>query len=703
MAHELEPVFNPNSVAIIGASRREGSIGWQVTKNMIVGGFEGPIYPINPGASEILGLKAYPSILDVPGPVDAAVYCVPADKVLDAARQCAKKGVKGHIVITSGFAEVGNRKDEDELTRIARESGGRVIGPNIVGIMSNPRKANASFAPVLPYPGHTALVSQSGALIIALDTVTFARKYGISSMISLGNMADVDFADCIDFYAQDPNTTCIALYVEGVKQGYRFLKAGQRAGKPIVAVKAGVSAHGAAAAASHTGSLAGSARVYEAAFKQAHVIWAHDLEDLLNRGQALAMQPPLRGGNIVIITNGGGIGVLGTDAAERQGVPLKTAPPEVQAEFRKYMPDYGSPRNPIDITGGTGVEGYRGALAAALKMEWVDGIGVFYCETAVTKPVEVAQAVIDVVRDSGVTHKPVIACFVGGERSVDAGQRLLDASIPYYDCPNKTMAAFAALRQVALFDAQGCMDDFTPYTDVDQTAARATIARVRAAGRKALTEIEAKEVFAAYGLPVTKSSLAKAEDEAVRFAAEIGYPVVLKVVSPDILHKSDAGGVRVNLRDAEAVRSAFRTIMENARRYKADADIHGILVCEMAPIGSEVICGSVNDPTFGPSVMFGLGGVFVEVLKDVTFRVAPISAECAMSMLPEIRCYPILEGVRGEKRKDQEALAAVISRLSQLVSDLEDEIAETDANPILLYETGKGCRVVDARIILKQK
>jgi len=703
MAHELEAIFNPRSIAIIGASRRESSIGWQATKNIIVGGFEGPIYPINPGATEILGLKCYPSIADVPGPVDAALYCVPADKVLDVARQCAKKGVKGHIVITSGFGEVGNKKDEEELLKIARESGGRVIGPNIVGIMSNPGKANASFAPVLPYNGQTALISQSGALIIALDTVTFARRFGVTAMISLGNMADVDFADSIDYYAQDPNTKCIALYVEGVKQGYRFIQAGRKAGKPIVALKAGVSAHGAAAAASHTGSLAGSSRVYEAAFKQAHVVWATDLDDLINRGQALAMQPQLKGGNIVIITNGGGIGVLGSDAAERQGVPLQTAPKEVQAEFRKYMPDYGSARNPVDITGGSGVEGYRGALAAALKMDWVDGIGVFYCETAVTNPLEVAQAVIDVVRDSGVTHKPVIACFVGGEKSVEAGQKLLESNIPYYDCPNKTMASFAALRQAAQFEAQASLDNFTPYTDVDKAKAKAVIAEVRKSGRTALTEPEAKTLFEAYGLPVTKSSLAKSEDEAVKAAQAIGFPVVLKIVSPDILHKSDAGGVKVNLKDAEAVRSAYQTILANAKKYKADADIHGILVCEMAPLGTEVICGSVNDATFGPTVMFGLGGIFVEVLKDVTFRVAPVSKECAMTMLPEIRCYPILKGVRGEKAKDQAALANVLSRVSQLVSDLDDEIAETDANPIMLYEEGKGCRVVDARIILKKK
>ncbi len=701
--HELEPVFNPRSIAVIGASRREGTIGQQVTKNLIEGGFPGPIYPINPGATEILGLKAYPSIGDVPGQVDAAVYCVPADKVLDVARQCAKMGVKGHIVITSGFAEVGNAKDEEELKKIARESGGRVIGPNIVGIMSNPGKANASFAPVLPFNGKTALISQSGALIIALDTVTFVRRFGVTSMISLGNMADVDFADCIEYYAQDPNTKCIALYVEGAKNGFKFMQAGRWAGKPIVVLKAGVSAHGAAAAASHTGSLAGSVKVYQAACNQAHMIWATDLDDMLNKSQALAMQPPLKGDNVVIITNGGGIGVLGTDAAERHGIPLKTAPADVQAEFRKFMPDFGSPKNPVDITGGSGVAGYEGAIETALKCPWVNGIGVFYCETAVTKATEIADALLKKVKESGVTDKPVIACFVGGAGSVEAGKVLLDASVPYFDCPNKAMAAFAALRQSARFSEVGCKVDFEPYTDVDKKKAQQIIATARAAGRKALTEPEAKDLFACYGLPVTKSDLAKTEDDAARIAKEIGFPIVLKIVSPDILHKSDAGGVRVNLKDTEAVRMGFRTILENVKKYKADAEIHGILVCEMAPLGSEVICGSVNDSTFGPTVMFGLGGVFVEVLKDVTFRVAPISIDCALGMQQEIKGYPMLQGVRGERRRDQEALALVISRLSQLVADLDDEIAETDANPILLYEEGKGCRVVDARVILKQR
>ena len=307
------------------------------------------------------------------------------------------------------------------------------------------------------------------------------------------------------------------------------------------------------------------------------------------------------------------------------------------------------------------------------------------------------------MKESGVRQKPIVACFVGGERSTEASVRFGEASISCYDCPDKAMSAFSALRQAAKFREGGPTDRFKLYKDVEKQRARSIIAGARRAGRNALTELEAKDLFEAYGLPVTKAKLARAEKEAALFAREIGFPVVLKIVSPDILHKSDAGGVKVNLKDEEAVLAAFRTILENAKLYRADADIHGVLVSEMAPPGTEVICGSVNDPTFGPAVMFGLGGIFVEVLKDVTFRVAPISEETAMDMFPEVRSFPILQGARGETRRDQKALATVLSRLSQLVSDLEDEIAETDANPVMLYEDGKGCRLVDARVILRKK
>jgi acetyltransferase len=357
----------------------------------------------------------------------------------------------------------------------------------------------------------------------------------------------------------------------------------------------------------------------------------------------------------------------------------------------------------VDITGGSGIPGYEGALRTALASPWVHGVCILYCETAVTKPLEIADAVIRIVKESRIRYKPVIACFVGGEKSTEAAVRFGENSIPCYDCPSKTLAAFAALREHARFEEEGCVPDYAPWSDVSQAKAREIIARARAARRTALTEPEAKEVFAAYGLPVMASTLARTEDQAVEAAQQIGFPVVLKIVSPDILHKSDAGGVRVNIRTAEAVREAYRAILANAKKYKADADIHGILVYEMAPQGTEVICGSTCDPQFGPTVMFGLGGIFVEVLKDVTFRVAPISPRCGQIMMSEIRCHAMLEGVRGDKPRDQQAVAAVLSRLSQLVTELEDEIAETDANPVMVYEHGKGCRVVDARIILKKR
>jgi acetyl coenzyme A synthetase (ADP forming)-like protein len=703
MDQKLKAILSPRSIAVIGASKKPGTIGNQVLENLIEGGFKGDLYPINPTAPEILARKCYASIKDVPGAIDIAVFCVPASLVLQVARECAAKKVKGYVVITSGFAEVGNHADEQELVKIAHAAGGRVIGPNIVGILVNSARANASFAPSLPYPGRTALLSQSGALLIALDMATFVRKLGVESMISLGNMSDVDFADCIRYYNDDPSTSCIGLYIEGIKNGRAFLEAGRASQKPIIAIKAGVSAHGAAAAASHTGSLAGSVKVYDAAFKQAHVIRAENLEELLSCSQALAMQPEMQGDNICLITNGGGIGVLGSDGAEVAGVPLRSAPADLQAEFRKHMPDFGSPKNPVDITGGAGLAGYEGAIEVALKHPWTHAVAVFYCETAVTKPLEIAEAAIAAIERAGTRNKPVVACFVGGDECVKAGDKLLAANIPMYTDPAMAMKALSALRQAAKFAAEGHGDDFTPFADVNRARAKAIIDGARRAGRSALTEPEAKELFLAYGLAVAPSQLARSPEEAVVKAREIGFPVVMKIVSPDILHKSDAGGVKVNIEDADAVREAYATILANARKYEAEADVHGVLVQQMAPMGREVIVGSVNDPQFGPTVMFGLGGIFVEALEDVTFRVAPCSPASAMKMFGEIRAYPILQGTRGEERLDQEKLAETVSRLSQLVADLEGEIAETDANPVMLYQQGKGLSVVDARVILKKK
>lgn len=697
----LNKLLTPKSVAVIGASATPGKIGWSVMKNLIDGGYTGPIYPINPTTSEILGIKAYPSVMDVPGSIDAAIITVPSKLVSEVTDELGAKGVKGMIVISSGYSEVGNRDLEEQLVEQANGYGMRVLGPNIVGVLSNTDKFNGSFAPFLPLPGKASLVSQSGALLIALDAATFTRRVGFDKLISIGNMSDVDFADIVDWLDQDPNTSCITLYIEGFKDGRAFINAALDAHKPIIALKAGVSSHGAAAAASHTGSLAGAAKVYSAALQQSGVIQATDLDNLFDRTLALSLQPPMTGDNLLIITNGGGVGVLATDAAEKYGLPLKFAPADVQTELKKHMPSFGSAKNPVDLTGMAGNEWYGDAVRYSFAHPWTEGLAVLYCETAITNPMEIAQAIMKAVDESGVKDKPITVSFVGGERSEEAMRWLVENGIPAYGAPDIAVNAIASLREYARMRAIST-HSHQPCLPSDEAAAREVIRKARADGRDSLTEIEAKQVFAAYGLPVTTTELAKSEEEAVELSRKIGYPVVMKIVSPDILHKSDAGGVKVNLKDEASVRDAFNTITKNAKAYKASAKIHGIAVQEMAPWGTEVILGSVNDPTFGPTMMFGLGGIFVEVLKDVTFRVAPVADTQALQMLDEIRGAPILAGVRGEAPRDKKALAEVICQYSSMIIDLKDEIAESDANPVLVYENGSGVKVVDARIILKK-
>ncbi len=698
----LDGLLRPNSIAIIGASNTEGKIGYTVVENLKESGYAGDVYPINPGEDEVQGLKAYGSILDVPGDIDAAVVIVPAKIVPQITEECGKKGVKGLIVIASGFSEVGREDLEREVVEMAHEYGMRVLGPNIVGILSNSYDCNASFAPFLPLEGKAALVSQSGALLIAIDAATYTRRVGFDKLISIGNMSDVNFADLVAWLGEDDNTACISLYIEGLKDGRKFISNSLQAGKPIIALKSGVSAHGAAAAASHTGSLAGSGKIYEAAFEQSGVVRAADLNNLFDRTLVLSLQPPMTGDNLLIITNGGGVGVLATDAAERFGIPLRFAPEDVQAELKKHMPEFGSAKNPVDLTGMAGRDWYQDSVRYAIAHDWVDGLVVLYCETAMTDPLDIAKGIKEALVEAGVEEKPVTVSFVGGEQSEEAMQWLVENGVPAYDAPDVAVNAIAALREYAQ-NRKLSAEPFTRYEDVDEEAARAIIDRVRENHCCGLTEIESKKVFKAYGLPVAKTELSTSEEDAVRLAEEIGYPVVMKIMSPDILHKSDAGGVKVEINDADEVREAYKTIMANAKEYKADADIQGIAIQEMAPWATEVILGSVNDPTFGPTVMFGLGGIFVEILKDVTFRVAPVAPEQARRMFDDIKGAPILAGARGEEPRDRQALAEVLSRYSQMIHDLGDEIAESDANPVLVYAEGEGVIVVDARIILKEE
>ncbi len=698
----INAILNPKSIAVIGASATPGKIGYTVVKNLLESKYTGQIYPVNPKDDEILGLKNYKTVNEIPGFVEAAVIVVPAKFVSEVIDECGKKGVKGLIIITSGFSETGNKALEDKIVEQARSYGMRILGPNIVGTLTNSNKLNASFAPYLPLPGKASLITQSGALLIAIDASSYTRGVGFEKLISIGNMSDVDFADLITWLDNDPNTSCVSLYIEGFKDGRKFIEACKKSNKPVIALKSGVSSHGAAAAASHTGSLAGSGKIYDAAFQQAGTLRASDLNNLFDRTLALSLQSPMKGDNMLVLTNGGGVGVLATDAAERFGIPMKFAPEDVQEQLKKHMPEYGSAKNPVDLTGMAGNEWYYDTVKFSYAHEWVDGLVVLYCETAQTNPLEIAKAIHSGVTESGVKEKPVTVSFVGGERSDKAMHWLVENGIPAYNGPDLAVNAMAALRE--FYSLRKIVNDSSfPCNSDGGKVSREIIAKARKDGRNALTEVESKLVFAAYDLPIAITKLSTSEQEAVDIAKSTGFPVVMKIVSPQILHKSDAGGVKVNIKDEAGVRDAYNSILSNAKKYKADADIHGVAIQEMAPWGTEVIMGSVNDATFGPTVMFGLGGIFVEVLKDVTFRVAPISESQAENMLGEIRGAPILAGARGESPRDKKALTEVLCKYASMIYDLQDEVAETDANPVLVYEEGQGVKVVDARIILKAK
>lgn len=698
----LNGLLTPKSVAVVGASATPGKIGHTVIVNLKESHYAGGIFPVNPGEEEILGFKCYASVLDIKEPVDAAILTVPAKFVLPVIDECGRKGVKGLIIITSGFSEVGLVDLEKELVKKAHSYGMRILGPNIVGVLSNSDNFNGSFAPFLPFKGSASLVSQSGALLIGIDAATYMKGIGFDKLISIGNMSDVNFADMIEWLDQDPHTSAISLYVEGFRDGRAVIAAGQKASKPIIALKSGISAHGAAAAASHTGSLAGSSKIYQSAFAQAGIIQAEDLDNLFDRTLVLSLQPPLKGENILIITNGGGVGVLGTDAAEKYGIPLKFAPDDVQQDLKKYMPDFGSAKNPVDLTGMAGNDWYHDSVKSSFEHPWVNGMVVLYCETAMTDPSGIAKSIKAAIDETGIKDKPVTVSFVGGERSAKAMRWLVENGIPAYSAPDVALNTMAALHEYEQIREEA---NDVPYSfkQVNKQAALNIIETARKDGRDALTEIEAKQVFDAYGLPVTRSEVATSEEEAVQIANNIGYPIVMKIVSPDILHKSDAGGVRVDIRDESGIRESYKEILKNAKAYKPDAEILGVVIQEMAPWGREIILGSVNDATFGPTVMFGLGGIFVEVLKDVTFKVAPFSLKQAHKMIDEIKAAPILKGIRGEKPRDLDMLSEAICKYANMVVDLKDEIAESDANPVLLYEKGQGLKVVDARIILKKK
>ena len=697
----LEALFKPASVAVVGAAREEGKLGYTVLRAVLDSGYRGAVYPINPKASELLGLKAYPSVRAVPGEVELAVIVVPRPAVVPVMHDCAAKGVKAVIIITAGFREVGPEgiEAEREVVRIAREARMRVLGPNVLGLIDTSTPLNASFAPNMPKRGEIAFMSQSGAICSAILDWARPRDLGFSKFVSLGNKADVTEVDLLEAWGDAPDSRVIIGYLEGITDGQRFMRVAKdlTKRKPVILVKSGRTAAGSRAVSSHTGTLAGSDAAYEAAFKQSGVIRADSLEELFDLSIAFSYQPLPDGKRLAILTNAGGPGIIATDACERIGLTLSGFTPETISALRAVLPPASSVFNPVDVLGDAKAERYRAALDLVLKDPGVDGVLVLLTPQAATEPSETAQVIVEAACGS---KKPILASFIGGT-IVEEGARILNAGhVPNYSFPERAVEVFASMSWYDLWRDRTLDRPFR--FGVDRQRVREVIQRVREMGRNALMELEAREVVSAYGLPMPRSELARSEAEAVAFAGEIGYPVVMKIVSPDILHKSEVGGVRVGLRTPEEVHNAYVRIVQDARRFAPGASIWGVAVQEMIKPGRETIIGVTFDPQFGHLIMFGLGGIYVEVLKDVSFRLAPLTAGEARSMVREIKSYPLLAGVRGQQPADVEAVVEALLRLSQMVTDFP-EIVELDVNPLVVNDMGGGAVALDARIILGQE
>jgi acetyl coenzyme A synthetase (ADP forming)-like protein len=695
----LSHLFQPKSVAVVGASRDEDKVGHALLRNILQYGYEGTVYPINPKADEILGIRCYASVDAVPGKVDLAILVVPAGLIDTIMDQCAEKGVAAAIVISAGFKESGREgaRLERALSEKVRAAGIRMLGPNCLGLIDTESRLNASFARGMPEPGNIGFFSQSGALCTAILDWALGEGIGFSKFVSLGNKADIDEVDLLRFMGEDPSTNVILGYIEGVKDGREFMRAANEVSKkkPIVLTKAGGTEAGARAASSHTGTLAGSDKAIDAAFAQSGIIRARTVQELLDMATAFSTGRYPKGPKLAIVTNAGGPAIIAADAVERSEVRMATFAKETIDELRAHLPPTAALYNPVDVIGDANAERYGKGLEIVLADRSVDGALVILTPQAMSDPEDTGRAVAALV-DSG---KPVVASFMGGE-SVRGGINAMKAAgIPNYHYPERAVAAFEALVKYEQW--RNAAPKKAKRFKADRSLVKKAIAGVLAEGRRSIGERDTREIISAYGFQVPKSVLASTAAEAVTAAEKLGFPIVMKIASPDILHKSDIGGVKVGLEDAQEVESTFLDMKGRARRLMPEARLDGVLVQEMVSGGKEVILGMSKDPQFGPMLMFGLGGIYVEVLKDVTFRIAPINRDDAHEMVTGIRSYALLSGVRGEQPVDVRAIEESLLRLSQLVTDFP-EIVELDINPLAVFPKGRNPVAIDARLTIEE-
>jgi acetyltransferase len=700
----LDRLFEPHSIAVVGASNRKGSVGYILFRNLIGAEYDGIVFPVNPTAPAVQGVQAYASIGQVPRKVDLAVIAVPAQNVPQIIRECGEAGVSGAVIVSAGFKEAGKagQKLEQQVTSIANSYGLRIIGPNCLGYIRPGLNLNVTFAHVMPEPGRIAFFSQSGAMGTAILDWATANKVGFSAFVSVGSMSDVDFGDLIDYFGADPRTSSIIMYMEAITDARKFMSAARHFAKtkPIIVVKSGRSARAAVAAASHTGAVAGDDAVYSAAFRRAGIVRVDEIEDLFDCAETLSRQISPRGNRLAILTNAGGPGVMATDRLLELGGELAELAPETVAKLQEFLPDFASVANPVDVLGDADAERYAKAAEALVVDPNIDGIVAILTPQAMSYPTETAEALVEVSRQH--PSKPLLASFMGEIKVADGITAFKSAHVPSFSTPEDAVRAFMYMHQYtknleALYETpEDLLPDFTP----DRERVKKIFLAVAREGRDTLTEPEAKDVLAAYQFPVVITKVATTADEATRIATEIGFPVAIKIYSPDITHKSDVGGIALNVRSAPEVANQFAKITERVKEAQPDAKILGVTVQAMSRGGIEVILGGRKDNTFGPAVMFGMGGTGVELYRDVVVDFPPLNAALAREMIANTRVSKLLEGYRGKAGADMRALEESLVKLSYLFVDFP-EIVEMDINP--LQARPDGICALDARIMIEPR
>lgn len=689
-------MFKPKTVAVIGASDTKGKIGHDVLKNLI-DLFPEKIIPINTHASEVMGLKAYPTVSACPEQIDLAVFCIPSKFVLDAIIDCGESKVKSVVVISAGFKEVNQKGAEMEIqiAEACKKYGMELVGPNCLGIIDTHAKLNASFAKMMAIEGDIAFMSQSGAIMTAMLDWADARNVGFSRVVSLGNKAGVNEKDCLEDFAEDPNTKVIAAYLEEIVDGPAFMEAAKKAckEKPIILIKSGTTEAGSAAVSSHTGSIAGADQAYSSAFKQSGIIRASALDEMMNYSCAFSACPLPKGRNIAIITNAGGPGIMSTDAVINNNMQMAKLTDANFNKLKDALPEAASAKNPIDVLGDAKPDRYGLALDIALEDDNVDGIIFLVTPQSVTEVENTAQLVIDRFKSA---KKPILCVFFGGTLIAPGEKMLQAAGIPNYTYPE---AAIETMR--ALCDYADILEMDFKKPDViqaDKKKVQELMDKQTQNGDYVLG-LESIDILEAYGLPLVGNKEAATKEDAVAAAESMGYPVVMKIVSPDITHKSDAGGIRLNLKSKEEVMAAYDTMMTDVKRNVPDAKIEGVQIQNMLIGGNEIIIGMIRDPTFGPLIMFGLGGIYVEILQDVAFGVAPLNRDEAEKLIRSIKTFKLFEGARGAKPVDINILIDAVMRVSQLVTDFP-EIKEFEINPMKIMDDGVTAYAIDMRLML---